>query len=126
MRRLFVQAGLTAALAAVTTAGLASSAAATPVDGSYCSVFEGSGACTAQWYADVNGEYGGLAYGSWEVDVRLIDPTTGAVSWAEIATGGPGPFEAAPGALTEGSTYRLVITGSGGGSIGSATGTGTI
>jgi len=111
-------AGLTAAALAVP---VTSSAIAAVPDGASCQSWSGGSGCTAgPWSADVNGTYGGLTSGSWEVD-QLV--TVSAVAeWKTVANGGPGVFTGGPGSLTLGGTYRLVINGQGGGSIGSITG----
>ena len=119
MKKMLVLGGVIGALAVPV-----SSAAASHVDGSYCGSFTAAGSCSATWAADVNGEYGGLTSGSWTVQQQVT--VAGVTSWHTIAEGGPGEFSSPLGGLTAGNIYQLVITGSGGGQIGSVTGTGTL
>jgi hypothetical protein len=132
MQKMLTRAALAGVLGAAIMAApaLAAPAGASPGDGNYCYSQPGQSGCTAQWTADVNGEYGGVTSGSWAIQQQscTTDPTTGVTTcvWNTIASGGAGGFYAQPGALTPGNIYQLVITGNGGGALGSITGTGAI
>jgi hypothetical protein len=125
MKKFLTGGGLAAVVAALALAPGAS--AANPgnlADGNYCGSPPGSSGCSAQWSADVAGSYAGVTSGSYEVDKQVCTTVSGVTTcnWVAVASGGAGPFAGTPGSLAAGGVYQLVITGNGGGAIGSVTG----
>lgn len=129
MRAGVAVAAASGAIALPVGSALASAGPANTGDGQYCVSPPGNLGCVSDsWTADVQGTYGGVASGSYEVDKQVCstDPSTQLTTcdWISVpgASGGPGPFAGKPGSLAKGGTYRLVIFGVGGGAIGSITG----
>ena len=92
--------------------------------GSTCNSSSTTGSCTATWSADVTGWYWGYTTGTWELQQLKCKLDNSSCSWETTASGGEGPFVSAPGTLTAGNVYRVVVDGEGEAAIGSWTGTG--
>ena len=92
--------------------------------GSTCNSSSPTGSCTASWSADVTGWYWGFTTGTWELQQLKCTSDNSSCSAETTASGGEGPFAAAPGMLTAGNVYQVVIDGEGEAAIGNWTGTG--
>jgi Secretory lipase len=93
--------------------------------GSTCNSSSPTGSCTASWSADVTGWYWGFTTGTRDLQQLKCTSDHSSCSWETTASGGEGPFAAAPGTLTAGNVYQVVIDGEGEAAIGSWTGTGS-
>lgn len=132
MKRFLTGTGLAAAVSvlALAPAAGASVGPANTLDGCAVGGPEGN---SCMWTPDVQGSYAGVVSGTWAVNEQVctVDQLTGAQvkSWANVAGGGAGPFAAQPGTVQAGTdgcgnpeVYQLVITGNGGGALGSVSG----
>jgi hypothetical protein len=115
MKRILTGSALAAAVGAF---ALAPGAGASDPDGCYAGVGQ-SPSCT--WTADAPGAYG-VASNGWKVEQQTdTDPISGAPIWTTIDSGTV-PTASTPGRLIKSQTYRLTVSGSGGGAIGNISG----